>query len=1084
MHRYPRRLLVSLGVLLLIVFAGVGILVWELLSSDIQAKYFSSIARKMTYVLQTGSSDRIRFPRAGPYDLRMGYSQIPSYAERLERQGWLIEKQAKVSIQMVRVQDLGLNPPYREKNQGGLTLLDSDGAPLFQSRYPQRVYARFEDVPPVLANSLLFIENRELLSERFPSKNPAVEWNRLGEALLEKVYSLVNRAHSVPGGSTLPTQIEKYRHSPDGVTLGMLDKLRQMGSASLRAYLDGINTLPTRKRIVRDYLNTVPLAAAPKFGEVNGLGDGLWAWYGLDFDLVNRDLKRADKTPDRGTAIALKHALSLLVAERKPSYYLVRNRTLLDSYTNVHLDLLADAGVISSALRDKAKKVTLRPWTERRDSPPSPFATQKAQSALRTRLAGLLELDRLYDLDRLDLTAQSTLNGRAQKIVSDYLIGLADPAKAAEAGLFGKRLLKPDNDLKKIIYSFNLYEKAPQGNLLRVQADNLNQPFDINQQTKLDLGSTAKLRTLVSYLEIITQLHQDFSAMTPQQLRVQAQSRRDALALWATEYLLSAQDRSLAAMLDAAMARRYSAAPEPFYTGGGVHTFKNFDPDDDKQVLDLWQATQRSVNLVFIRLMRDVARHYMEHSPGTVAKVLGDANNPARRTYLLRFVDQEGKVFLRRFYERHRRQSAADMTEELYQRAGKSSRRFSAIFRYLEPQSGVAAFVSALQAHVSQAIALRQSSLEALFYSMDTAGLSLADRGYVTQIHPLELWLVKYLHSHPKASFDDVVASSANERVEVYDWLFRTSRKNAQDIRIQSLMEVEAFETLLKDWRRLGYPFDNLTPSYATAIGSSGDRPAALAELMSIIVNDGVRLPMVSLTRLSFAAGTPYATEFARQLPQGEKMFPVEVARVIRTALRGVVEGGTAVRLAGALKDGAGQPIAMGGKTGTGDHRFEHYGPHGELLESRVVNRTATFVFYLGDRYFGTLTALVPGPEAANYEFTSAMTAQILRKLLPQLQPLLFAGPSAPRVEVRAALPKQEPGAAGPGKVPAVQALPSKSLPRKAPEAREGTVREAEPKLPPESGPGSLPQGPDPVLPLQASPPPRSVAPAGPSLTK
>ncbi|MGA9992707.1 MAG: transglycosylase domain-containing protein, partial [Thiobacillaceae bacterium] len=278
MHRYPRRLLVSLGVLLLIVFAGVGILVWELLSSDIQAKYFSSIARKMTYVLQTGSSDRIRFPKPGPYDLRMGYSQIPSYAERLERQGWLIDKQAKVSIQMVRVQDLGLNPPYREKNQGGLTLLDSDGALLFQSRYPQRVYARFEDVPPVLANSLLFIENRELLSERFPSKNPAVEWNRLGEALLEKVYSLVNRAHSVPGGSTLPTQIEKYRHSPDGVTLGMLDKLRQMGSASLRAYLDGINTLPTRKRIVRDYLNTVPLAAAPKFGEVNGLGDGLWAW--------------------------------------------------------------------------------------------------------------------------------------------------------------------------------------------------------------------------------------------------------------------------------------------------------------------------------------------------------------------------------------------------------------------------------------------------------------------------------------------------------------------------------------------------------------------------------------------------------------------------------------------------------------------------------------------------------------------------------------------------------------------------------------------------------------------------------------
>ena len=34
----------------------------------------------------------------------------------------------------------------------------------------------------------------------------------------------------------------------------------------------------------------------------------------------------------------------------------------------------------------------------------------------------------------------------------------------------------------------------------------------------------------------------------------------------------------------------------------------------------------------------------------------------------------------------------------------------------------------------------------------------------------------------------------------------------------------------------MGYPFASLTPSLATAIGSSGDRPAALAELMGIIL--------------------------------------------------------------------------------------------------------------------------------------------------------------------------------------------------------------------------------------------------------
>ena len=58
-------------------------------------------------------------------------------------------------------------------------------------------------------------------------------------------------------------------------------------------------------------------------------------------------------------------------------------------------------------------------------------------------------------------------------------------------------------------------------------------------------------------------------------------------------------------------------------------------------------------------------------------------------------------------------------------------------------------------------------------------------------------------------------------------------------------------------------------------------------------------------------------------------------------------------------------------------------------LQSRVVDRTATFVFFLGDRFFGTITAYVPGAVAANYHFTSALVVQLLKALAPQLQPLL-----------------------------------------------------------------------------------------------
>ena len=88
-------------------------------------------------------------------------------------------------------------------------------------------------------------------------------------------------------------------------------------------------------------------------------------------------------------------------------------------------------------------------------------------------------------------------------------------------------------------------------------------------------------------------------------------------------------------------------------------------------------------------------------------------------------------------------------------------------------------------------------------------------------------------------------------------------------------------------------------PSLATAIGSSGDRPEALAELMGIIVNDGVKLPTTDLERLHFAAGTPYETKMVYRPEAPERVMAPEVAATVRRALMGVVAGGTATRLRG-----------------------------------------------------------------------------------------------------------------------------------------------------------------------------------------
>jgi membrane peptidoglycan carboxypeptidase len=445
-------------------------------------------------------------------------------------------------------------------------------------------------------------------------------------------------------------------------------------------------------------------------------------------------------------------------------------------------------------------------------------------------------------------------------------------------------------------------------------------------------------------------------------------------------------------MLEAALERTYSASPgEAFFTGGGVHRFENFEPEDDRRTLTVREALTRSVNLVFIRLMRDVVYHVMARSEGESASLIDDPSNERRQEYLARFADLEGRQFVARFHRKYAGKSAQEAEDLLVRSARPTPARLAAAFYGLEPDAGVER-LGAFIARRLPGADLSEATLQALHDKLGPGRWSLADRGYLAGVHPLELWVAAYLRGYPGATIREAVAASAEQRQQVYQWLFKTRHKGAQDARIRNLLEVDAFAEIQKMWRRLGYPFDALTPSYASALGASGDRPAALAELMGIVVNGGVRLPVERVSTLRFAGGTPYETHMAHRPTQAERVLEPEVAAVVRRALIGVVEDGTARRLKGALVRSDGSVVPIGGKTGTGDHRFDTYGRGGQLISSRVVNRSATLVFLIGERHFGTMMAYVHEPDAANYKFTSAMPAQLLKALAPVLQPLVDGG--------------------------------------------------------------------------------------------
>jgi len=148
----------------------------------------------------------------------------------------------------------------------------------------------------------------------------------------------------------------------------------------------------------------------------------------------------------------------------------------------------------------------------------------------------------------------------------------------------------------------------------------------------------------------------------------------------------------------------------------------------------------------------------------------------------------------------------------------------------------------------------------------------------------------------------------------------------------------------------------------------------------------------VRIDRVHFAEGTPYEADLVRNKIEGEQVMLPEVAAALRDALGEVVNSGTARRMLGSFSLPDGSPMVLGGKTGTGDNRLVTLGAGGQRIASRALNRTATFVFYLGENHFGTLTAFVPGREAAGFRFTSALPVQVLKGMAPILQLYLEPG--------------------------------------------------------------------------------------------
>jgi membrane peptidoglycan carboxypeptidase len=600
-----------------VVTAALAALGWALATeahtSYLQSRIFSSVTRDMTFAVGPGASSRIRFPKWGPYDERLGYVGLPVFIASLGAHHFAVQRQAEWSADLDRFVDDGGYAIYREKARAGLRLYDRDGNPLYAASYPEWAYRDFSSIPGLIVDTLLFIEDHELLDVQDPRRNPAIEWSRFMLAVGGRLAGLVDRRFREGGASTLATQVEKFRHSPEGRTPGVVEKLHQMISASARAYSNGPDTTTARRRTVTTYLNSEAFASRPGYGEIIGVPEALSLWYGTEMTEANRVLSTPaiDGAQLARKAEVYRQVLSLLLAGRRPAYYLVENHAALEALTDNYLKLIAAAGIIDPGLHDAALHARLHFRTGLPAAPAVSFVGNKATERLRDRLVALLHLPDLYALDRLDLTGYTSVDTPEQRRVTDVLERLRDPAYDRSLGLIGKQLLG-DGSAARVAWSVVLYERGSDRNYVRVHADSLDEPFDINSGAKLQLGSTAKLRTLITYLDVIQELHDRLVPLSRADLLAAAATARaedDALTYWAANYLASSRDRTLKPMIAAAMQRHYSGSPQAFFTGGGVHADAKIEKLENHTSPSVAEGFAQSVNNFLIRMMRDLV-HY------------------------------------------------------------------------------------------------------------------------------------------------------------------------------------------------------------------------------------------------------------------------------------------------------------------------------------------------------------------------------------------------------------------------------------------------------------------------------------------
>src|SRR6185369_8141340 len=133
---------------------------------------------------------------------------------------------------------------------------------------------------------------------------------------------------------------------------------------------------------------------------------------------------------------------------------------------------------------------------------------------------------------------------------------------------------------------------------------------------------------------------------------------------------------------------------------------------------------------------------YSFQMPGSSQTLLTDADDPRRAAYLARFADKEGKEFLYRFYAKYKGKKASELDGILLDTIRPTPVRLANIHRSIYPNASLAEFSKFVNDNLKVQNDVPDDRLAKMYEQYAIDKWSLADRGYLAAVHPLELWMV------------------------------------------------------------------------------------------------------------------------------------------------------------------------------------------------------------------------------------------------------------------------------------------------------------------------------------------------------